>query len=193
MFSNGRMIEELTTSSDRASCKETRKSSGAGVMLLGSHTLNEYTHKQHIIARSSVEAELYVAALGASETEGIVSLLKDLGFEMCLATDARATEHILHRQGIGRLKHIDVAYLWMQHEVRFKRFRVRRVRSEESAADLGTKPLRKSNSCETLPHSGCLNMTEESVQCLQDVAMSWDFVSMQIGANAKRKDPNVRN
>ena len=83
MFSNGRMIEELTTSSDRASCKETRKSSGAGVMLLGSHTLNEYTHKQHIIARSSVEAELYAAALGASETKGIVSLLKDLGYEMC--------------------------------------------------------------------------------------------------------------
>ena len=29
----------------------------------------------------------------------------------------RSTEHILHRQGIGKLKHIDVTYLWMQDEV----------------------------------------------------------------------------
>ena len=79
------MVEELATFSDRdwAGWKETRKSSSAGVILLGSHTLNAYTRKQNIIARSSVEAELYAAALGASETKGIVSFLKDLGYEMC--------------------------------------------------------------------------------------------------------------
>ena len=32
---------------------------------------------------------------------------------------------------IGSLKHIDVAYLWMQDEIRSKRLRVRRVKSEE--------------------------------------------------------------
>ena len=72
------------------------------MVLLGSHTLKTYKRKHHIIARSSAEAELDAAALGASESEGIVSLLKDLGYEMkpVLATDAKATEHILHRQGI---------------------------------------------------------------------------------------------
>ena len=57
------------------------------------------------------EAELDAAALGASESKGIASLLKDLGYEMkpVLAIDAKATEHILHRQGIGKLKHTDVA------------------------------------------------------------------------------------
>ena len=60
-----------------------------------------------------------------------------------LAIDAKATEHILHRQGIGKLKHIDVAYLWIQDEVRSHRLRVRRVRSEDNVADLGTKPLSK--------------------------------------------------
>ena len=71
------------------------------------------TRKQKIIARSSAEAELYAAALGASESKGIVSLLRGLGYEMkpVLAIDAKATEHILHRQGIGKLKHIDVAAL----------------------------------------------------------------------------------
>ena len=50
------------------------------------------------IARSSAETELYAAALGACESEGILSLLKDLGYEMkpVSVIDAKATEHI-HR------------------------------------------------------------------------------------------------
>ena len=55
----------------------------------------------------------------------------------------KVTEHILHIQGIGKLKHIDVAYLWVQDEIRSERLRVHRVRSEENVADLGTKPLSK--------------------------------------------------
>ena len=67
--------------------------------MLGAHALKAYTRKQKIIARSSAEAELYAAALGAS-------LLRDLGYEMkpVLAIDAKATEHILHRQGIGKFE-----------------------------------------------------------------------------------------
>ena len=108
--------------------------------------MTAYTRNQNIIAKHSAEAELYAAALGASESKGIVSLLKDLGYEMnpVLAIYAdKVIEHILNRQGIGRLKHIDVAYLWMQDEVRSKGLRVRRVKCEENGADLGTEPLSK--------------------------------------------------
>ena len=54
----------------------------------------------------------------------------DLGYEMkpVLSMEAKVTEHIFHRQGIGRLKHMDIAYLWMQDAVRSKRLRVRRVK-----------------------------------------------------------------
>ena len=100
------------------------------MILLGSHAPKAPTRKQKIIARSSAEAELYASALGATDSKGVASLFKDLGYEMkpVLALDAKATEHILHREGIGRLQHVDVAYLWMQDEVRSKRLRVRRVR-----------------------------------------------------------------
>ena len=120
-FKYGRPVEEVTTfiDSDWAGCKETRKSSSAGVVMLGNHTLKAYTRKQKIIARSSAEAEFFAAALGASELEGIVSLLRDLGYKKnpVLAIDAKATEHMLHRQGIGKLKQKDVAYLWVQDEI----------------------------------------------------------------------------
>ena len=78
-----------------------------------------------------------------------------------LAIDAKATEHILHKQGIGKLKHKDVPYLWVQNGIRSQRLRVRRVRSEANVADLGTKVLSKTvfaKHCLTL---GYMNMDEE--------------------------------
>ena len=84
-FKYGKAAEEVTmfTDSDWAGCKETRKSSSAGVVVLGENALKAYTRKQKIIARSSAEAELYAAALGASELKGIVSLLCALLRESC--------------------------------------------------------------------------------------------------------------
>ena len=68
MFEYGKQVEEVTTftDSDWAGCKETRKSSSAGVVMLGEHALKLHTRKQKVIARSSAEAELHAAASGAS-------------------------------------------------------------------------------------------------------------------------------
>ena len=135
--------------------------------MLGVHALKAYARKQKIMARTSADAELYAAALGASESKGIVSLLTDLGYEMkpVLAIDANATEHFLHRQGIGKLKLMDVAYLWMQNEIGPKRLRVRRVKSEETVADLGIKAVIAKH-CLTL---GYVNMAEGNVSCERQV------------------------
>ena len=71
-------------------------------------------------------------------------MMRDLGFAVkpVLSIDAQATEHILHRQGIGKLKHIDVVSLWSQDEVKSNRLRVRRVKNEDNLAGIGTKALR---------------------------------------------------
>ena len=173
-------------------------------MLLGSHSLKAYTRKQKIIARCSAEAELCAAELRASESIGVVSLLKDLGYEMkpVFAIDAKATEHILHRQEIGRLKHIDVAYLWMQDEVRSMWLRVRRVKCEEHVANLGTRPLSKAV-FETHSHREILTWRRKVLsQCkLHDVAMFRDFGSIHMivtdgrtaGDHVKTSSSAVRN
>ena len=72
VFELGDMSSDVT--------KETRKSSSAGVPLVGRHLLKAYTRKQKIIARSSAEAELYTAALGASRANGVQTVMCDLGF-----------------------------------------------------------------------------------------------------------------
>ena len=56
-----------------------------------------------------------------------------------LVVDAKAKEPILHRHGIDRMQHIDVAHLWLQDEVKSNRLRVRRVKREDNLADIGTK------------------------------------------------------
>ena len=67
-------------------------------------------------------------------------MMCDLGVAVkpVLIIDAKATEHNLHRHGIGKMKHIDVAHLWLQDEVKSNRLRVRRVKSEDNFADVGT-------------------------------------------------------
>ena len=109
VFKCGRPVEEVTTftGSDWAGCKETRKSSSAGVVMLGNHTLKAYTRKQKIIARSSAEAELYSSSIRERPNrKESCRLLRDLGYKKnpVLAIDAKATVHILHRQGIGKLR-----------------------------------------------------------------------------------------
>ena len=74
-----------------------------------------------------------------SEAKGVQSMMCDLGLVVkhVLTVDAKATEQILYRQGTGKLKHIDVAYLCVLDKIRSQRLRLRRVRSEENVADLG--------------------------------------------------------
>ena len=96
MFEYGKQVEEVTTftDSDLAGCKETRKSSSAGAVMLGEHAFKSYRRMQKVIAGSSAEAVLHAAALGASGSQGIVSLLRDLVYERkpVLAIDAKDTE-----------------------------------------------------------------------------------------------------
>ena len=69
--------------------------------------------------------------------------MSDLGFEVkqVLIIDAEATE-ILHRHEIENMKHIDVAHLWLQDEVKSNRWRVRRVKKrEDNLAAIETKAL----------------------------------------------------
>ena len=84
---------------------------------------------------------------------------------------------------------MDVVYLWMQDEIRSKRLRVRIFNSEENVADLGTKPLSKAVIAKHCLALGYVNMAEASE--VQDVAMCCDSASVQIGGNAKGKDPNL--
>ncbi len=55
--------------------------------------------------------------------------------------DATAGLAIGSRKGLGRVKHIDPAFLWVQDVVRQKRVRVGKKNTHEMIADMFTKPV----------------------------------------------------
>ena len=82
---------------------------------------------------------MYAAALEASQSKCIASMMCDLGFDVMIG--ATATKHMVHRQGIGRIPHIDFAHLWSQYGVGSNRMVVSCVSSEQIVAGLRTTAL----------------------------------------------------
>ena len=65
---------------------------------------------------SSGEAEYYALVKSAAEGLGLQSLAKDLGYEMKVRiwVDSSSALAIVSRLGLGRVRHMEVKYLWAQ-------------------------------------------------------------------------------
>ena len=88
--------------------------------MMGKHILKHYSSTQPTVALSSGEAEFYALVKGGSQALGMRSMLRDLSVHVNikLLTDATTGKAIVSRRGIGRLRHIDVADLWIQQHVK---------------------------------------------------------------------------
>ena len=134
---------EVYVDSDWAGCKGSCRSTSGGAAKLGFHTVKTWATTQAIVALSSGEAELYALTKGAANALGLVSLAADFGLELNLLvhTDASAAVGIVHRQGVGKLRHIRVQYLWVQQKVQDGELSVHKVPGQDNPADLMTKHL----------------------------------------------------
>ena len=146
--------------SDWAGCRRTRKSTSGGVLMLGGTPVRGWSSNQAVIALSSGEAEYYAALKGASAALGYQSMLRDIGIHasVTLYTDSSAARGIIHRAGLGKLRHLETGYLWLQAAVAGKRLQVRKVKGTENPADLFTKYL---TSADTWKHLETLNISPE--------------------------------
>lgn len=131
--------------SNYAGCLKTRKSTQGGIVMLGNHCIKTYSSTQSIIAISSAEAEFYGIVKAASVGLGIQSSLKDLGSHLSLQmyTDASAAQAMASRRGLGKVKHMDVQYLWVQERINQGDISISKVPGTENPADLLTKHLSK--------------------------------------------------
>ena len=109
--------------------------------MLGRHTIKHWSSTQPSVTLSSGEAEFYGVVRGAGQGLGYQALLRDLGLELPLRvwTDSSAALGICSRQGLGKLRHLDIHTLWVQQAVRSKRLVMKKVSGEENPADLLTK------------------------------------------------------
>ena len=133
----------LTTfvDTDFGGCHVTRRSTSGGAALRGDHLIKHWSTTQSTVALSSAEAELTGICKGASQGLGLQSLARDLGIELQLhvMTDATAAIGIARRRGLGKVRHLATADLWVQDKLRKNDFTLEKVPGVDNPSDMLTK------------------------------------------------------
>ena len=80
---------------------------------------------------------------GAGSVIGMRSLMEDIGVYVSahVNTDSSAAKGIASRRGLGKTRHIDVCYLWLQEKTNNKDIYIHKVPGERNPADMMTKYL----------------------------------------------------
>ena len=131
----------ICVDTDFAGCVVTRRSTSGGAMFHGRHLLCHWSKTQSTVALSSAEAELTGICTGASRGIGMRSMMHDLGFDWSLKvrSDAAAAIGICKRRGLGRVRHLATADLWVQDHIRTGDFVIDKILGSENPADILTK------------------------------------------------------
>ena len=121
---------QVFVDSDWAGCRRTRKSTNGGCMLLNGVCMKSWSTTQAVVAISSGEAEYYAALKGASLALGFRSMAADLGedVKIVLRSDSSAAPGIGGRQGLGKLRHLETCYLWLQDMLSQERLSIRKAK-----------------------------------------------------------------
>ena len=129
--------------SDFAGCEKSRKSTSAGVVMIGTHLLKSWSTNQAVIALSSGEAEYYALVKAGSVSLGIEALAAEMGIKFKgpieINSDASAAIGISNRIGSGKVRHIEVSQLWLQEKVNKKTIVINKVGTDDNLADALTK------------------------------------------------------
>lgn len=132
--------------SDWAACPLTRRSLTGYVVLLGNSLVSWKTKKQHVVSRSSAEAEYRSMALTLCEVKWIMELMRSLGIRQSSPTslycDNQAALHIAANPVFHeRTKHIEVDCHFIRDAIIAGLIVTRYVKTTEQLADILTKPL----------------------------------------------------
>ena len=141
LFPKGRLVLSAMADADWAGLAERRSVTG-GVVLLAGCCVTSWSRTQASCALSSCESELYAMGSAAVEVLGIHAFLVEQGFSKeppVVWGDSSSALQLAHRQGTGRLKHVEVRLLAIQSWVSTGRLRLQKVLSANNVADVLTK------------------------------------------------------
>ena len=91
--------------------------------MLGAHCIKTWSVTQGAYALSSAEAEFYAAIEVVIRAKGLRNLAVEVGFMdleniVHIGTDSSAAKSFAGRQGLGKMKYLEIRDLWLQKEVR---------------------------------------------------------------------------
>ena len=113
--------------------------------MFGGVAVKHWSRTQRTRALSVGEAEYYALVTGAAEGLGMQALGADLGMDLKVRiwTDSTTGKSIASRRGLGKLRHVELRWLWVQEVIKAGRIEVRKVKGEDNVADHLTKPITK--------------------------------------------------
>ena len=140
-FQNDANFVDGYSDSDYAGCKDTRKSTSGGCMMIGTHTIRSRSSTQAVVAMSSGQAEVYAVVRCVCELLGLQGLLRDLGMPMHIRcfTDSSAARGVAMRRGVGKIKHFETKTLWVQDQVDRGIVKINKISGSTNPADIMTK------------------------------------------------------
>ena len=129
--------------SDFAGCLLTRRSTSGLVATFGRHTVKASSTLQSTISLSSGEAEYYSIVRGVSIGMSLQEILRGWGLQPKLKvhTDSSAALGTCNRQGLGRSRHVQTRFLWVQEKLALHEFELVKIPTKQNVADLCTKGL----------------------------------------------------
>ena len=120
-----------------AGCISTRKSTVGGVALWSGQFVKTWSKTMGVLALSCGESELAAVVRAATEGLGLQSILSDIDLcgHVAIKSDATAAKGMVRRLGSGKVRHLAVGDLWVQHHVRSGKFRVSKMSGLEKPND----------------------------------------------------------
>ena len=118
-----------------------RKSTSARMMEIYGTVVKHWSRTQATRALSTAAAEYYASVTGATEGLGMQSMMADLGVttQVRVWTDSNAAKAIASQRGLGKTRHVELRYLWLQEVTKSRRVKMRRIPSKQNLADHLTK------------------------------------------------------
>ncbi len=128
-----------------AGCRRTRKSTSGGLVQMGDHYIKSWAKTQSTIATSSAEAELYAVVKATQEGMATAAIYAayQRDIKIKLWCDASAALAIVQRNGLGKTKHVQVGWLWIQQMAKRDKANFNKINGQVNPADLMTKNLTK--------------------------------------------------
>ena len=127
--------------SDWVGDKFTRRSTSGGALVCNGDVFKTWSVRQKTIALSSAHVELHAMTRCATWVLGKIQLMQDsnIGLKGVVQTDSCAALETVYRVGIGRTRHIQLQYFWLQERLLENYLHAVKIDGKFDVSDLLTK------------------------------------------------------
>ena len=136
-------VVSVHADSDFAGCLLTRKSTTGLVCYYGRHSLRHSSNLQSTVSLSSGESEFYALVKAVASGMATQELFRSWGIntKLHVYTDLSAAVGTCNRLGLGKSRHVQTRFLWIQEKLAEKVFELFKIDAKLNTADICTKAL----------------------------------------------------